>query len=90
MFIERQNKLILLRNPISITCGVFDDIFIVDPDEQEQLIMRGTVTCVIDENNNICTLSQRVSDKGLSFQQLQEVALLSIKKSIEIRKKISW
>ena len=50
--------LVLLKAPISVTLGLFDDIFITDPNSKEEEIIRGRITCAIAEDGSICLINQ--------------------------------
>lgn len=51
-------QLVLSKAPISVTLGLFDNIFITDPNAKEEEIIRGRITCAIAEDDSICLLSQ--------------------------------
>ena len=48
----------LNRIPVSITCGIFDDKFLIDLTLREEQVVRGAFTIVFDENDLICLNSQ--------------------------------
>jgi exosome complex RNA-binding protein Rrp42 (RNase PH superfamily) len=56
--LENERALLLSRLPVSITCAIFDDVLLVDPSLKEEEVARGSVTCVVDEKNNVCVLDQ--------------------------------
>ena len=51
-------QLVLLKSPISVTLGLFDNIFMTDPNSKEEEIMRGRITCAIAEDDSICLITQ--------------------------------
>lgn len=51
-------QLVLLKAPISVTLGLFDNIFITDPNSKEEEIIRGRITCAIAEDDTICLITQ--------------------------------
>ena len=51
-------QLVLSKSPISVTLGLFDNIFITDPNSKEEEIIRGRITCAVAEDDSICLLSQ--------------------------------
>lgn len=51
-------QLVLSKSPISVTLGLFDNIFITDPNAKEEEIIRGRITCAVAEDDSICLLSQ--------------------------------
>jgi exosome complex RNA-binding protein Rrp42 (RNase PH superfamily) len=55
---EGVTQLILHRAPISITLGLFDDTFIVDPSSKEEEVLMGKIICAIAEDGSICLLKQ--------------------------------
>ena len=42
------------RIPSLLTMGVFDGVIIVDPTEEEELLVHAIVLCAIDEKSNVC------------------------------------
>jgi exosome complex RNA-binding protein Rrp42 (RNase PH superfamily) len=50
---ERPTKLALPHKSIAVTCSIFDEVFIVDPSEDEEKVARGTLTCAFDEEGTI-------------------------------------
>lgn len=60
-----ETPLELLKVPIAITLGIFDEIFLVDPSTTDENVMRGSITCAIDECGALCFMSQ-VSNSILS------------------------
>lgn len=75
---------------ISITCGIFKDTVLVDPSESELPLLRGWVTSVWDKKDNMGLLSQRVSDRGLTGDELGNVLEISRRKAQELRRKLDW
>ena len=89
--------LILLKVPISVTLGIFDDIFLVDPSTRDQNVMRGTITCATDECGIICFLNQVsltvFSSSFLSYLQISDfICILSVHFSCKCQSLdyISW
>jgi exosome complex RNA-binding protein Rrp42 (RNase PH superfamily) len=56
--IDNAKKLILSRIPISVTLGLFDESFLVDPSSKEEKVIRGTLTCASDIDGTICLIDQ--------------------------------
>ena len=81
--------LILSKNIISITVGIFNDIIITDLDEKEEQLMYGFITIVFDEYGNICYMNQNDQRQGLCMQTIQSAISLCHQKSIELRKNLS-
>ena len=75
----------------------WDDVFLVDPCQEEEAVVRGTVTCVVDAkaaarqtagvSTPLCLLSQNISEgDGLSPSQLQAAAELCRIKAAEVER----
>jgi len=78
--------LIISKNIISITVGIFNDIIITDLDEKEEQLMYGFITIVFDEYGNICYMNQNDQRQGLCMQTILSAISLCHQKSIELRK----
>jgi exosome complex RNA-binding protein Rrp42 (RNase PH superfamily) len=57
-WIDNRKKLVLSRIPISVTLGLFDESFLVDPSSKEERVIRGTLTCASDIDGTICLIDQ--------------------------------
>lgn len=58
LLLDGIKELALLRYPISITLGLFDDIFLVDASQREEAIIRGSFTCITESDNTVCLVDQ--------------------------------
>lgn len=65
--IDNAKKLILLRIPISVTLGLFDESFLVDPSSKEEKVIRGTLTCASDIDGTICLIDQVIHYQFISL-----------------------
>lgn len=59
-------QLILLKLPVSVTLGLFDDVFIVDPSSKEDEVIRGKITCATAEDGTVCFINQVLKVTHLS------------------------
>jgi exosome complex RNA-binding protein Rrp42 (RNase PH superfamily) len=84
---DETTQLVLLKAPISVTLGLFDSIFITDPNSKEEEIIRGRITCAIAEDDSICLITQ-VSCSLVLFISFSIAILLQLSSSFAVQSSI--
>lgn len=80
-----EKKLPLSHTPITVTVGKIFDKFIIDPLKEEEEVLNSKITVAVMEDGKICAM-QKSGETGLSFEDVNKMIDLAVKKSKEIRK----
>ncbi|MBN2458851.1 exosome complex protein Rrp42 [Candidatus Woesearchaeota archaeon] len=83
-----EEKLPINSMPIPITILKIGDNFIVDPTFEEEAVLDARLTVAVLEDDNLCAL-QKGGDASLTAKDIKEMTALAIKKSHELRDKLS-
>jgi exosome complex component RRP42 len=75
----------LSKIPVAVTIIKIGNNFIVDPTEQEQLVLDSRVTVTTTEDGNLCAL-QKGGDGALTIEDIDKMLDLALLKAQEIRK----
>jgi len=78
-------KLPLSHTPITVTVGKVFDKFMIDPVREEEEVLDSKITVAVMEDGKVCAM-QKSGETGLSFEDVNEMINLAVKKSKEIRK----
>jgi len=84
--IDRFNKekpLPINLNVVTVTIGVFNDLLLVDPCLDEELVLDSQITFAIDDRGRITGL-QRIGMKGIHTKTLDNAVELALKKASEL------
>jgi len=80
-----EKKLPLLHEPITVTVGKVSDKFIIDSTKEEEEVLNSKLTVAIMEDEKICAMQKGGTDR-ISFDDIEKMINLAIKKSKELRK----
>ena len=89
--VDYENKtksLPVVHLPVTITTAKIGNLYVVDPDLEEEDVMSLRLTVTTKENENICAV-QKSGASGLLMEEIEKIFKVSIKKGNEIRKLIS-
>lgn len=84
----------LLKIPMAVTIGIFNNKIITDLDENEEFLMHGFITIVFDEKDQICYLHQYAANNikdqkpGFNMQIIKNAISICHSKAIEIRQRM--
>jgi exosome complex component RRP42 len=82
---EYEKDLPVVFRPINVTVGKVGNSLLVDPNFEEENILDAKLSVSIRDDEKICAL-QKQGVKELSFEDLEKMVDMAIKKSKEIRK----
>jgi exosome complex component RRP42 len=77
----------MVFKPITITVGKIGNIFLIDPNLEEEKILESKLSVAIREDGKICAM-QKQGSKGIEFKNIEKMIDLAIEKSKEIRRLI--
>ncbi len=80
-----EKKLPLSHTPITVTVGKVVDKYIIDPLKEEEEVLDSKLTVAVMEDGKICAM-QKSGETSLSFEDVNKMIDLAVKKSKEIRK----
>lgn len=81
---EYKKKLPVVHKPINITVGKVNGSYLLDPVLEEEKILNSRLSIAVREDDKICSLQKMGG--SLSFDDVDEMINLVIKKSKELRK----
>ncbi|KAI9007753.1 ribosomal protein S5 domain 2-type protein [Hyaloraphidium curvatum] len=81
----KDQKVDLVRVPISVSCAVLDDTFLLDPTDEEEDVSGAAVTVVIDEKGTFCGV-YKAGRQPLTQQQMQAAFRIAKERSAALRK----
>lgn len=84
---EYEKKLPVVYKPINITVGCVNGNFLIDPNLEEDAILRSKLSVCIRDDNKICSM-QKQGSKELTIEEIEKMVDVAIIKSKEIRKLI--
>lgn len=84
---EFEKKLPISMKPITVTVGKVGNVFLIDPDLEEEKTLESKLTIAVREDDKICAM-QKQGTKGIKFKNIEKMVDLAIEKSKEIRKLI--
>ena len=58
VILRPHTRLSLRRVPLSLTCGVFDGVFLADPTAEEEELIDSTITIAVDEKGHVLGISK--------------------------------
>lgn len=80
-----EKKLPMSHTPVTITVGKLLDKYLIDPLREEEEVINSKISIAVMENGKICAI-QKSGESGLSFEDIDKMMDLVLKKSKEIRK----
>jgi exosome complex RNA-binding protein Rrp42 (RNase PH superfamily) len=82
---KESSPITLSRNPLSVTCALYGDSILADPDAREEKHQTGSVTCVLDEADSVLLVKQN-ADTGVSKAVIERAISLCTSKSVKLRR----
>ncbi|ADI32696.1 exosome complex protein Rrp42 [Staphylothermus hellenicus] len=79
----KEAPLPLNLNVVTVTLGIIDDIIIVDPNIDEELVVDSRITFAIDETNRIVGI-QKMGMKGIKPKMIDQLVDIALKKASEL------
>jgi len=82
---QTDEKLPVLRYPVSVTVWKIGDKLIVDPTHEEESVIDARLTVAVLENGELCAM-QKGGNSSLSADEIDAMVKLAVAKSKELRK----
>jgi exosome complex component RRP42 len=77
------------QHPITVTVAKIGDKLVVDPGQEEELVMDARLSMATDDDGDICAIQK--GGKGyFTPEQVMEVAKIAEEKAKELRKQLDW
>jgi exosome complex component RRP42 len=80
-----EKELPVSHTPVTVTVGKVFDKYLIDPLKEEEEVLNSKISIAVMENGKICAI-QKSGKSGLSFEDIDKMIDLALKKSKEIRK----
>jgi len=80
-----EKKLPLSHETITVTVGKLSNKFIIDPIKDEEEVLNSKLSVAVREDGKICAM-QKSGNESISFDDLDKMTDLAVKKSKELRK----
>jgi exosome complex component RRP42 len=77
------------QHPITITCAKIGDKIVLDPSQEEELVMDARLSMAIDDDENICAIQKGCSGY-FTPEQVIEFSKTAKNKAKELRKELDW
>ncbi len=82
---EEEQPLPVGRKPVYVTLVKIEDILLVDPSYEEELLADARITFIVDESDNICGI-QKGGKKGFKPSEILKAADIAIETATKLRK----
>ncbi|ABN69960.1 ribosomal RNA-processing protein RRP42 [Staphylothermus marinus F1] len=79
----KEAPLPLNLNVVTVTLGIIDDVIIVDPNIEEELVVDSRITFAVDETNRIVGI-QKMGMKGIKPKMIDQLVDIALKKASEL------
>ncbi len=80
---NKDKKLGLNLNVVTVSIGIINDYLLVDPNLEEELVLDGKITIGFDEKGRITGI-QRTGMHGIPSNMIDEIVSLASKKAVEL------